>query len=72
MPTRLILIRTSVTRSLILIFKIYDQLYYIYFIFRLCERYDKMADRVNETPKTTQELVEIQEYMKTVINLFQL
>jgi hypothetical protein len=29
-----------------------------------------MADRVNETPKTTQELVEIQEYMKTVINLF--
>lgn len=31
-----------------------------------------MADRVNETPKTTQELVEIQEFMKTVINIFEL
>ncbi|XP_063446016.1 dynein axonemal heavy chain 3-like isoform X5 [Mytilus trossulus] len=31
----------------------------------LCEKYDKMADKVNETPKTTQELVEIQEYLKT-------
>lgn len=36
------------------------------FYFSLCEKYDKMADKVNETPKTTQELVEIQEYLKTV------
>ncbi len=35
-------------------------------LFRICRQYDEMADRVSEVPETTQELVETQEYLKTV------
>ncbi|XP_041362756.1 dynein heavy chain 3, axonemal-like isoform X2 [Gigantopelta aegis] len=35
----------------------------------ICKKYDEMADRVSEIPETTSELVEIQEFLKTSMEI---
>lgn len=35
-------------------------------IFSICRRYDEMAEKVSDVPDTTEEIVGLQEYLKTV------
>ena len=36
--------------------------------FRICRRYEEMADRVSDIPETTEALVNLQNYLKEVNN----
>lgn len=35
-------------------------------IYSICRRYDEMAEKVSDVPDTTEEIVGLQEYLKTV------
>ena len=41
-------------------------LYLCAFYCSICRRYDEMAEKVSDVPDTTEEIVGLQEYLKTV------
>lgn len=38
-------------------------------IYSICRRYDEMAEKVSDVPDTTEEIVGLQEYLKTVSSI---
>lgn len=38
-------------------------------MYSICRRYDEMAEKVSDVPDTTEEIVGLQEYLKTVSSM---